>query len=335
MEEQRYFLFLFIDDVLINETQILMIKIRGENSFFPMINNKKSGFIINQIFTKEKPKIKMMCEIRQNKNKYLIFVEDKLKLASKFSYWEMKYVRCEITNLRFVTRWLNQNVLTGEIISSKAADVVMSLVNKFADEKIILVSSLENNDIIHSKKIALSFSSNHLFFTNNTKIYAKIIQAFFNDMPFLDCVTQPFKEIENRYTLQSLQEFNFALIPRKLLKQLPNNNYELQKKQFLRPKNKFLFENEKDIIYNQEVKSFMALNTLKMMKNTIQKEKLFSLAGETRKEITQFYDKYSDQVFFEKSNLPSIIFVHSLNNEIQVINFKKIFLFFSKVQRTS
>lgn len=83
--------------------------------------------------------------------------------------------------------------------------------------------------------------------------------------------------------------------------------------------NTILQENEKKMLENEEIKKFMDDNLLSIVKTSTLTEKIYSHAGELRKEYVKFYDfQYTEMIYKEKNDL-EILFVHSNYPNINVI----------------
>lgn len=83
--------------------------------------------------------------------------------------------------------------------------------------------------------------------------------------------------------------------------------------------NTIIQENEKQMLENEEIKKFMDENVLSIVKGSTLSEKIYSYAGELRKEYVKFYDfQYTEMNYKEKNDL-EILFVHSNYPNINVI----------------
>lgn len=76
--------------------------------------------------------------------------------------------------------------------------------------------------------------------------------------------------------------------------------------------------NEKDMIEKEEIKSIMMYNTLNMVKASTTEQKLYSLAGQVRKEFVKFYDLDHNEISFLDKEPSKVVFRHTSHNEILV-----------------
>ena len=83
--------------------------------------------------------------------------------------------------------------------------------------------------------------------------------------------------------------------------------------------------NEKEMIEKEEIKAIMIDNTLNMVKASTTEQKLYSLAGQIRKEFVKFYDLDRNELNFIDKEPPKVVFRHTSHNEILVIFYFYIF----------
>lgn len=82
-------------------------------------------------------------------------------------------------------------------------------------------------------------------------------------------------------------------------------------------------QNEKQMLENEEIKSIMLNNTLSTIRETTRDLKLYSLAGQVRKESAIFFDAEKYEIPFKEKQPITVIFAHSNYKEICVKFFQK------------
>ena len=90
-----------------------------------------------------------------------------------------------------------------------------------------------------------------------------------------------------------------------------------------------LKENEKELLEKEEIKSLMTDNILSVIKDSTSTEKLYSMAGKTRKEWIKMYDHDKNEILLKEKIPFEILFVNNISREIIVsINFNILIYIF-------
>ena len=169
----------------------------------------------------------------------------------------------------------------------------------------------------------LNFNKNICFYKEREIFYpfSKIYQVSFGESAPKE-IQNDKQEKEKKKALDANRAFRKIFEFSKFEANSKNFNSFFEDKQesvitFIPPA-ELIKENEKEMIENEEIKSLMGGNTMNIIKDSTTEQKLYSLAGQVRKEWVKFHDHDKNEIIFKEKQPMEILFVNHIFNEIIV-----------------